>query len=184
MIRINLIRGTAARKAKGLQWDVNVEAGVGAGLLVFVLGFCMYYSGSLNDEIEARMLSIGKKNQQIAQLKQKVKKVENFEQKKKELETKNRVIEQLEKRRSGPVRLLDVLSQSLEPLKVWLVTLGVKNNLITLQGRAVANDDIVGFVNNLRRADMFQSVQLGEIRAKEQNKERYFEFKLTMVTKG
>ena len=184
MIRINLIRGARARKAKGLQWDVHAELGVGVALIVFALGFCVYYAGSLSDEVQARQMEIAQKQQQITKLKQKVKKVQDFEKKKALLEQQNKVIAQLEKRRGGPVRTLDVLSRSLEPLKVWLLTLAVKGDSVKIKGRALTNDDIVGFVNNLRRADVFKNIDLGEIRAKQQRKVRYFEFSLNMKLKG
>jgi type IV pilus assembly protein PilN len=187
MIRINLIRGARGRKTKGLQglqWDVHAELGVGVALIVFALGFCVYYSGSLNDEVQARQMEIAQKRQQVAKLAEKVKKVQDFAKKKKQLEKQNRVIAKLEKRRGGPVRTLDVLSQSLEPLKIWLLSLNQKGNKVNLKARALSNDDIVGFVNNLRRADAFKNITLGEIRAKDHDKVRIFEFRLKMTVGG
>ncbi|MGH7254114.1 MAG: PilN domain-containing protein, partial [Nitrospiraceae bacterium] len=120
MIRINLLAGPRARKVRP-QWDVRAELTLGVGLVVLTLGACFYYSAMLDQEIEARQAEKQDKQKQVAALKEKVKQVEDFEKRKKLLEDKNRIIEQLEKARFGPVRVLDYVSRSLEPLKVWLV---------------------------------------------------------------
>ena len=104
--------------------------------------------------------------------------------KKKQLEDKNRIIEQLEKARTGPVRALDNVSQSLEPLKLWLMKMNVKGNSIELEGRALTNDDIVEFVNNLRRTDYFTIIRLQESRAAVDNKMNLYQFKLDLSMKG
>ncbi len=183
MIRINLLQGPRSRKSKG-QSDVRVEAAAGGGLLVLTLGICMYYSGSLSDEIEARQVAIQEKTKQVAALKVQVIKVENFEKKKQQLEKKNQIIDQLEKSRRGPVKVLDGISQSLEPLKLWLVRLNVKGKKVQLEGRALDNDDVVGFVNNLRRGEQFDAIELMETRAKLDKKIKVIEFKLKMALKG
>ena len=117
-------------------------------------------------------------------LKEQVKQVQDFEAKKKQLEDKNRIIEQLEKARTGPVRALDNVSQSLEPLKLWLMKMNVKGNSIELEGRALTNDDIVEFVNNLRRTDYFTIIRLQESRAAVDNKMNLYQFKLDLSMKG
>ncbi|MES4785710.1 MAG: hypothetical protein C4294_07715, partial [Nitrospiraceae bacterium] len=74
-------------------------------------GGWIYYSGMLDSEIENKQLEKQGKEKQLALLKEKVKQVQDFEQKKKLLEDKNRVIDELEKSRAGPVRVLDYVSQ-------------------------------------------------------------------------
>jgi len=120
----------------------------------------------------------------VAVLKQKAKKVEDFEKKKKLLEKKSKIIDDLEKSRSGPVKVLDSISVSLNPLKLWLVKLGVKGEKVALEGRAMENDDVVGFVNNLRKGDVFTNIDLVEIRSKMESKVKVFQFKLKMDMKA
>ncbi len=183
MIRINLLAGPRARKVKP-EWDVRAELALGVGLVVLTLGACFYYSGMLDQEIEARQAEKLDKQKQVAALKEKVKQVEDFERKKKLLEDKNRVIEQLEKSRAGPVRVLDYVSRSLEPLKLWLVRLSIKGNNVEVEGRALTNDDVVEFVNNLRQTDYFSSIQLRESRAATEGKVNLYQFKMDLVMKG
>ena len=183
MIRINLLAGPRARKIRP-EWDVRAELALAVGLVVLTVGACFYYSGMLDQEIEARQAEKQDKQKQLAALKEKVKQVEDFEQKKKLLEDKNRVIEQLEKSRGGPVRVLDYVSRSLEPLKLWLVRLSIKGNSVEVEGRALTNDDVVEFVNNLRQTDYFSSIQLRESRAGTEGKVNLYLFRLDLTLKG
>ncbi len=183
MIRINLLPGPRGKQAKP-QWDVRAEALLGAGLIIITLAGCWWYSESLDSDIEARQTDKQDKERQVALLKEQVKQVQDFEQKKKLLEDKNRIIDQLEKSRSGPVHVLDYVSQSLDPLKLWLVGLAIKGSNVELDGRALTNDDVVDFVNNLRRTDYFSSIQLIESRSVSESKASVYQFKLGLVLKG
>ena len=183
MIRINLLAGPRARKIRP-EWDVRAELALAVGLVVLTGGACFYYSGMLDQEIEARQAEKQDKQKQLVALKEKVKQVEDFEQKKKLLQDKNRVIEQLEKSRGGPVRVLDYVSRSLEPLKLWLVRLSIKGNSVEVEGRALTNDDVVEFVNNLRQTDYFSSIQLRESRAGTEGKVNVYLFRVDLTLKG
>src|SRR3979409_285198 len=119
MIRINLLPGPKGRKAKP-QYDVRAQALMGVGILFITLAGCWWYSASLDEEINVKQTEKLDKEKQVAQLKEQVKQVSDFESRKKVLEDKNRIIDELEKSRVGTVKVLDHVSQSLEPLKVWL----------------------------------------------------------------
>ncbi len=180
MIRINLLAGPRARKAKG-QWDVQLELAVAVVLVVVTLGACLFYLIRLDNQIEAREVVRQEKNVAIAKLRDQVKKVEKFETRKKHLENLNLVIERLEKNRKGPVHVLDFLSHSLEPVKVWLVKLSLKGNRVNLSGVALVNEDVVGFINNLRSGDQVADVRLREIRAGKEATVKVFKFQLDLA---
>jgi type IV pilus assembly protein PilN len=183
MIRINLLPGPKGHRAKP-QYDVRAQALLGVGLLLITLAGCWWYAAALNEEIEARQTEKLDKEKQVAQLKDQVKQVSDFESRKKVLEDKNRIIDQLEKSRVGPVKVLDHVSQSLEPLKVWLVRIAVTGNDIDLEGRAATNDDVVEFVNNLRKTDYFTDINLQESRAAVESQLNIYQFKLGFRLKG
>jgi type IV pilus assembly protein PilN len=183
MIRINLLPGPKGKKAKP-QYDVRAQALLGIGVLVITLAGCWWYSASLDNDLEAQQEDKQGKEKQVAQLKEQVKQVQDFEQKKKLLEDKNRVIDQLEQSRLGPVKVLDHVSQSLEPLKVWLTKLGIASDTIELEGKALTNDDVVEFVNNLRRTDYFTGINLQESKAAVENKINVYQFRLVFHLKG
>src|SRR5438128_11274416 len=111
------------------------------------------------EEIAQQTAKKEAKTVELASLKKKVAEVDDLEKKKRLLEDKNRIIEQLRKNQGGPVRLLDYLSQSLDPLKVWLTSVD-GDSQVTVSGKALTNDDIVEFINNLQRSNYFSSVML------------------------
>jgi type IV pilus assembly protein PilN len=182
MIRINLLGGPRAKVGK-TEWDVHLELIGGAALIILTVVACIYYSGVLDGQIGARQLEKEQKNKQLAVLQEKLKQVQDFEQRKKLLEDKNRIIETLEKSRAGPVKVLDHVSQSLEPLKIWLIRLSIKGNDVELEGRALTNDDIVEFVNNLNRTEHFTNIRLLETRAGSEAKLNVYQFKVNLSLK-
>lgn len=184
MIKINLLPVPRAKKVGAGQLDLRLELLAACGLLVCTVVGCVYYSGTLDDTIEAKQQEKQEKEKQLVALKEKIKQVEDFEQKKKLLEDKNRTIDQLEKARGGPVRVMDFISQSLDPLKLWLVSMSVKGNNVELEGRAISNDDVVEFVKNLRRTDYFTTIRLEETRSAMEGKTGLFQFKLNLSMKG
>jgi type IV pilus assembly protein PilN len=183
MIRINLLPGPRARRGQKPS-NVRIEAAAAAAIILLTVAACLYYSSELNAEVEARQFEKQEKEKQLAALKEKVKRVEDFEQRKKLLEEKNRVIEQLEKSRSGPVLVMDHVSRSSDPLKLWLVKFTMKGNDVELEGRALTNDDVVEFVSNLRRTDYFSSIRLAETRSGTEGKVNLYQFRLNLSVKG
>jgi len=183
MIRINLLPEPRTKGAKK-QWDVRIEAAGAFAAIVLVVIVCFWYAGILDEEIEAKQHVKQDKEKQIAALQEQVKKVEDFEKRKKLLEDKGRIIDQLEKSRGGPVRTLDHISQSLEPLKLWLTKLDIKDKQIDLEGKGMSQDDIVEFINNLRRTDYFTNIRLTESRAGVEGKTTVYTFKISASLKG
>ncbi len=175
--------GPKGRKAKP-QYDVRAQAMLGVGLVVIAIAGCWWYSASLDEELEARQTEKSEKTKQVATLNEQVKQVADFEQRKKHLEDKNRIIDQLEKSRVGPVKVLDHVSQSLDPLKLWLIRVAVTGQSVDLEGRALSNDDVVEFVNNLRRTDYFTNIDLLESRSAVESQISVYQFKMGFRLKG
>src|SRR5688500_9164761 len=182
MIRVNLLSTPRAKAAKR-QRDVRVELISAVGVLLLTVGGWMFYADTLETEIEHKQVEKQGKEKELAMLKDKVKEVQDFERTKKLLEDKNRVIDELEKSRAGPVLVLDHVSHSLEPLNIWLVRLTVKGNNVELEGKALTNDDVVEFVNNLRKAEYFSNIRLLESKSGTEAKLNLFQFKLNMTLK-
>ena len=184
MIRINLLPGGPKGRAAKPQYDVRAQVLLGIGVILVTLAGCWWYSAALDSELDARQEEKRDKEKQVAQLKEQVKQVQDFEKRKKLLEDKNRIIDQLEQSRMGPVKVLDHVSQSLEPLKVWLTKLGVASDAVELEGKALTNDDVVEFVNNLRRTDYFTGINLQESKAAIENKINLYQFRLAFRLKS
>jgi type IV pilus assembly protein PilN len=183
MIRINLLPEPRIQRGT-TQWNVRLEAAGGAAALAVVVMACVYYSWVLDEAIQSKQRTKQDKERLIAALQQQVKQVADFEKKKQLLEEKNRVIEQLERQRGEPVRTLDYVSQSLDPLKLWLVKLEMKEEQVDLEGKALSQNDIVEFANNLRRTDYFKDIWLIESRAAVEGKTPVYQFKISARVKG
>jgi len=183
MIRINMLPEPRTKGVKK-QWDVRIEAAGALMVILLVVLACFYYASLLDEEIEANQRKKQDKEKQIATLQQQVKQVEDFERRKKQLEEKGRIIDQLEKVRGGPVHAMDYISQSLEPLKLWLGQLAIKEKQVDIEGKAVTQDDIVEFINNLRRTEYFVNIRLVESRAAIEGKTTVYLFKVSADLKG
>jgi type IV pilus assembly protein PilN len=183
LIKINLLPvKRAAKKAKSPANEALVQLGIGLGIVLVFLGACGYRWQMLVEEIAHQTEVKTAKTKELEDLKKKVQEVEDFEKKKRLLEDKNRIIEQLRKNQGGPVRLLDYLSQSLDPLKVWLTS--VEGDVqVSVVGRAMTNDDIVEFINNLQRSDYFTAVTLQESVQAVEDGLTVYSFKLSMAVK-
>ena len=163
MIRINLLPLPKARKIKK-RAELRSQFVLTGLLFVFIIIICSYFWFDLNKNINRLQDTKVKTTKELAELKEKVKEVENYEENKKSLEEKNRIIEQLKKNQSGPVHLLDEISVTIEPLKVWVINLSVQGNEVNIDGKAITNSDIVEFINNLKASKYFSNISLIESR--------------------
>lgn len=184
MIRINLLQVKRAPKVAPVANEAAVQVGIGVAIVVVFLGACGYRWLMLSDEIAQQTQVQENKKEELDDLKKKVVEVESLEKNLKLLEDKNRIIEQLKKNQGTPVRLLDLLSQCLDPLKVWLTGIEEASPQITVDGKALSNDDIVAFIKNLQQVNFFSNVFLEESRQAILEGVVIYQFKLKMTIKA
>ena len=184
MIKINLLPvKRAAKKAKVAVDTAMFQLVVGLGIVLVFVGACGYRWQMLVDEVALKTQIKEGKTKELDALKKKVQEVEDYEKNKRLLEDKNRIIEQLRKNQGGPVRLLDYLSQSLDPLKIWLTTVD-GDAQVAINGKALTNDDIVQFIRNLQQSGFFTDVMLEESRQAPEEGLIIYQFRLKMSVKG
>ena len=184
MIKINLLPVARAPKRVALN-ETHLQIGIGVAAILIFLAVCGYRWQMLTDQVSQQTVSREAKKNELEELKKKVAEVEDYEKNKKLLENKNRIIEQLRKNQGGPVRLLDFVSQSLDPLQIWLVGLeDGGGSQIMMDGRALSTDDIVEFVKNLQQSNFFAVVLLEESRQAMEEGLAIYQFKLKMTVKG
>jgi type IV pilus assembly protein PilN len=144
MIRINLLPVRAVKKREvGRQLLV---LGAGALLITLVLNGVWYESRAAEERRNAEAIS--RTRQAIADLEKVIGEVNNINKRKKEVEDKLKILNDLRKSRSGPVRLLDALSQA-TPKKVWIKEFDEKANTVKLTGTAISHDDVAEFMRSL-----------------------------------
>jgi type IV pilus assembly protein PilN len=183
MIRINLLPTKKKRKQLGIKQEL-ILTGLLLVLVSILLGLLWSWQ---NHQVERLTLDKNQKQRELEQLKKVVAEVEQFKKDKQQYELKIKIIKELENQQSGPVHVLDELSLNL-PEKLWLQSLSVKGNLLTLSGSAFANISIVDFINNLKNSPYFQNVQLLESKANSKENYRVYVYKLsanvTLPAKG
>jgi type IV pilus assembly protein PilN len=178
MIKVNLIPVKRRKKSKPLPAFIITMVIVTIGVSI-VMAYLFFLFNSRLSAKNAQFADNGKK---IAELKEKIKAVESFEQLNKIFQQRNDIIEQLSKNRSVPVKLLDEISNLL-PNGVWFQTMTVSGDNISIDGYAFTNTDIVSYVDNVKNSKIFTDVYLQESKSTEIEKIPLYVFKLTFKIK-
>lgn len=164
MIKINLLaegKRAAVRKTKPAQllegkdlapWLLLVGGLV--GLLAFGLWWYL-----LHGEIAEREQQIASAQREVDQLQAVLREVEDYKQKKAELERKIKLINDLKLNQRGPVRVMDDISRALPEL-LWLDLMRMGPNTIELDGRAFNTNAVANFIENLDKMPEFEEPTL------------------------
>jgi type IV pilus assembly protein PilN len=179
MIRINLLPVKRKRKAKPLPTLV-VTAVLLAVFFAAVLVYCYFY---FNSRLEATAAQFETNKQRVTELKKTIREVEDYEKLNKTFADRNALIEQLRKNQNIPVMILDEMSKSL-PNGLWLQSLTVGSDVVSIEGYAFSNSDVVSYVDNLKNSKRFSEVYLQETKQAEVEKIPVYQFKLTFKVVG
>ena len=136
----------------------------------------------LNKQISVMQTDIFAKEQKLKKLQEALVEVKNYERDNKEYRKKTRIIEQLKKNQIVPLRLLDEVSGML-PKGVWLTTLKDKSGVVSIEGFAFTNSDLVTYVQNLKRSEYLVNVMLVESRQAVLGEFSVYKFRLTFRVK-
>src|SRR5436309_10310334 len=157
MIRINLL-GKAKVKAarpKTVRAASNqaLQAIMAISVLVMSIGIIYFWEKILSQQDSDLSRQIVQARKEKIRQESLLKENEIFEKRRKLLEARISVIESLKKNQSGPVQVLDILSDCVQRSEgVWLKDLAQKGNLITVNGTAMGSPDAVAdFIANLTR---------------------------------
>lgn len=174
MIRINLLAVKRKKKAKPLPSFV-ISAVLITVVTVCALAYLAFY---FNSKLQSTKSRFDANTRTIAELKEKIKEVENFEKLNKTIDEKNKIIEQLRRNQRIPVMMLDEISRNL-PKGVWISSLSVSGSSGSLEGYGFTNSDVVAYVDNLKGSKMLVDIYLQESKQAEVEKIPLYQFKLT-----
>ncbi len=164
MIKINLLaegKRTAVRKTKPAQLLEGKDLApwlLLAGSLVGLLAFGAWWY-LLRGEIADGEQQIATAQHEVDQLQAVLKEVEDYKQKKAELERKIKLINDLKLNQRGPVRVMDDISRALPEL-LWLDTMRMGASTIELDGRAFNTNAVANFIENLDKMPEFEEPTL------------------------
>lgn len=156
MIRINLLPFRAAKKRENIKRQISVY------FLTVLLLFCGAAYGYLEldrDLKEAKSRQATLKNE-LDVYEKTLKQIAELEKKIKEVTTKLGVIENLKKRKTGPVHLLDEIATAVPRDKLWLTSLSESGGVLRITGTAMDNETVALFMTSLERSEYIHSVEL------------------------
>lgn len=158
MIRINLL---AAEREKSKKKAVTLgSAGqkltVGCSLIlilaVLFIGWRYWALSRDSNQIDAEIAAA---QQETTRLHSVIQQVQQFEQRKAQLQQRVVLIEQLRKGQTGPVHMLDQISKALPPM-VWLSELKQNAAEVTIDGKSTTQTGVSEFVSNLEASGYFK----------------------------
>lgn len=157
MIKINLLPVRTARKKEDVRRQVST--------FLLLLGLCLAGMGYgvfiMNKEVSALKREIASTENEIKTYQARVKKVTEYKEALKKLESKMSIIAKLDSSRSAPVRLVDALTQVVIGDKMWLTSVKEADGKIDLAGIAIDENVVADFMRRLESTPYFATVDLG-----------------------
>jgi type IV pilus assembly protein PilN len=155
MIRINLLPVRAAQKKQKLRTQISILVLCLVLASIACAGLYIQKMTAINGVKE----DIARIDQQNKQLKKKIGQVKDFEKKKADLEKKLAVLTKLKENKSGPVHLLDELSNAL-PERLWITNFTEKGGSISISGIADSENTVAVFMETLEASPYYRGIQL------------------------
>ncbi|HWP91400.1 MAG TPA: PilN domain-containing protein [Thermodesulfobacteriota bacterium] len=161
MIKINLLPVEEKREIKGLG-----EFVVGVLVLLAVVMLLIALNLIQNKRITNVNDRIADTKRKIQKLEDVKKKVEEFKAKNQELEGRIKAIAILEENRTGPLYVMDSLSQAI-PDRAWIDKFSEKGSVAQMDGIAWDERTVADFMKRLQSSPYYQNVELKVIKAKD-----------------
>lgn len=173
MTKINLLDWRAERRARRREQFLQylVLAFIVAAAVV---GFAYFGMTRAISAQEARNEYL---KQQIAEVDQKIKEIEDLERTKQNLLARMRVIEELQGSRAATVHFFDELVNTI-PDGVTLLSVKQTGDTVLIEGVAESNGRISTYIKNFESSPWFAEPRLVVIRTSEKNKQREGAFTL------
>jgi type IV pilus assembly protein PilN len=158
MIRINLLAVERDRgKKKAVTFGtfgqkLTIGCSVILILAMLFIGWRYWALGRMSTQLDAE---ISAAQQETTRLHSVILQVQQFEQRKAQLQQRVVLIEQLRKGQTGPVHMLDQISRALPPM-LWLTSLKQTNADVIMDGKATTLTGLSEFVSNLEASGYFK----------------------------
>lgn len=155
MIRINLLPVRAARKKETAKQQIAILVLTLLLVTVIVGGVYAYFAA----KVSAAENDIAASEQELAQLKAKIGEINNLKKLKDDVQKKLDVLTQLRKNKTGPVKRLGTLSDTV-PEKLWLTAYSESGQSVSIGGVAFSEELIAEFMRRLQGSNDFTAVEL------------------------
>lgn len=155
MIKINLLLTRKEKKKAGMQKEFVILC-LSVGILVLLLAGLHWKMGKERDGMVAQ---IAETKKEIARYKTLALEVTKAKEAQKTLQDKLNIINSLRKGKETSVRILDGVSVD-KPEKLHLESMKKEGAKLGIEGIALDDETIVQFITNLKRSNLFKSVDL------------------------
>ena len=157
MIRVNLVGERKLSKKKVVFAAGQTLLIACSAILVVAVLFVGWRYWALGRESTQLTVDLAKAQQEAARLQTVLAEVQQFEQRKGQLQQRVGLIEQLRSDQTGPVNMLDQISRSLPPM-LWLTQLKQTPaaNDVLIDGRSMTLTGLSDFIANLESSGYFQ----------------------------
>jgi type IV pilus assembly protein PilN len=158
MIRINLLASDRerGRKRAVTLGTVGQKLTIGCSLILILAAlFCGWRYWTVTRESTQLDAEIAAAQQETGRLHSIILQVQQFEQRKAQLQQRVVLIEQLRSGQTGPVHMLDQISRALPPM-LWLTELKQIGPDVVIDGRCTTLTGLSDFVSNLEASGYFK----------------------------
>jgi len=164
MIRINLLPADEVKRVAETRQDMAI------GALVVVVAVMLFVSAHAWQQVWSLATSreLARVNRELEAIHGPYLEISKMEKQRHELREKLQVINDLETKTGGPVRVLADLSRSTPP-KLWLTDFSEANGQVQISGLGVDEQTVADFLRSLGESKFFQNIDLQETIQVDQN---------------
>ena len=156
MIRINLLASETRGAKPAATFDIGQKITyLGAVLFVLTaagLGWRYWSLGQQELAIEQDIQSATQEEQRLSAI---LREVQQFEARKRQLEQRVTLINELRKGQNAPVHIVDQISRAL-PEMTWMTSLKQEGYQVTIEGRCLTLTSLSDFIGNLEASSYFR----------------------------
>lgn len=155
MIRINLLPVRAAQRKEKLRSQLSILL-LSLVLVSLICGVLYVQQQRTNENLQSEIADINRRNTELQKI---IGEVRDYEKRKADLEQKLQVLGALKDGKTGPVRLMDDLSNAL-PENLWLTSFAEQNGSVDLSGVADTEQTVALFMQRLDASGYYQNIEL------------------------
>jgi len=154
---------------------INIPAVVGATAVVLVVIAFLYFTQSAR--LDSKTQYLAERRARKTELDNVLKTLANLEKTKADLDRKVKIIGDLKARQKQTVLMMDELSRVL-PDWVWLTKLSFSNGVLNIAGKALTNNLIADFINNMQSTNHFTNIRLNSTQRQRSRGQDVFNFSI------
>jgi len=156
MVYINLLPIREIKRRANAVRQLTLFAFVLAAVLIAV-GIVGVYQKSIASQLQKNIAELNKEKQHYNQVLEQIKKLEED---KKEIENRIAVIKALKKSSALTVRVLDEVASLTPTKRVWITSLNQSGSSLQLNGMALDNQTVAGYMESLKSSKYITDVNL------------------------